>query len=196
MKKAAAAFIVLLGWALVIVAQSSSQWIKYNSSAGRYNVSLPGEPRTSQQETTVTSGEKVPQYLAVSPDGNGAFMVAYFDYTPEMSFSFEKARDGMLSAMQGTLLEEETVSFGNWPGRALKLVAKTSESQEFLVRVRYYDVQRRVYVLQCIFPRQKIARRRLINARSSLTRSRPIQVRTGLALGQLNLKIMPRLRSC
>jgi hypothetical protein len=153
MRKATAALILLLGWALAIVAQEKGEWIKYNSLQGRYNVSLPAEPKASQLETVVTSGEKVPQSLAVSRDGNGAFMVGYFDYTPEMSFSFEKARDGVLSAMHGTLIGEETVSLGSWPGRALRLVAKSSDGKEFLVRARFYDVQRRVYLLQCIFPK-------------------------------------------
>src|SRR5882762_2589918 len=112
MKKAIAILVLLLGWAFVIVAQGNVEWTKYNSTEGRFNVSLPGEPKLSQQETTATSGEKVPQYMAASPEGNGVFMVGYFNYTPGMSFSFDKARDGMLAAMQGTLLGDETISLG------------------------------------------------------------------------------------
>ena len=153
MRKVCALVVLMLGCAFATVGQSRGEWIKYKSVEGRYDVSMPGEPKLSQQETTTASGEKVPQHLAASPDGNGVFMVGYFDYTPAMSFSFDKARDGMLSALQGTLIGDETVSLGSWPGRALKLVAKTSDGEEFLVRARFYDVQRRVYVLQCIFPK-------------------------------------------
>lgn len=152
MRKAIAASMVLLASVLTIAAQSSGEWIKYTSPEGRYNVSVPQGPKLSSQETTASTGEKVPQYLASSEEGNGVFMIGYFDYTAEMTFSFDKARDAMLAAMHGTLLGEDTVSLGSSPGRQLRLVAKASE-QELMVRTRIYDVSKRVYVLQCIFPK-------------------------------------------
>jgi len=153
MRKAITAFMMLVAFALTITAQSSGEWIRYTSAEGRYNVAVPQEPKVSTQETTSSTGEKIPQQLAASPDGNGVFMIGYFDYTTTMTFSFDKARDGMLSSMRATLLGEETISLGSSPGRGLRLLAKASDDTEFLVRARYYDVGRRVYVLQCIFPK-------------------------------------------
>ena len=153
MRKITLALIVLLVSVFSIAAQSSSEWIKYTSPEGRYSVSVPQEPKLSSQDTTSGDGEKIPQYLATSPDGNGVFMIGYFDYKPPVTFSFDKARDSMLSAMQASLLGEDTVSLGSAPGRQLRLLAKTAEGQEFMVRARLYDVAGRVFVLQCIFPK-------------------------------------------
>jgi len=152
MKKTIAAFIVLLGSVAGIAAQGNSEWIKYTSTEGRYSVSVPQEPKVSNQETTATTGEKVPQYLASSQDGNGFLMVGYFDIG-DLTFSFDKARDGMLTAMSATLMDEETVSLGTLAGRSLKLLVKTSDGPGFIDRVRYFEIGKRVYMLQCIFPK-------------------------------------------
>jgi hypothetical protein len=152
MRKPIATFIVFLGCVLGVSAQGNNEWIKYTSTEGRYSVSVPQEPKVSNHETVASTGEKVPQYLASSPDGNGILMVGYFDIG-EMTFSFDKARDGMLTAMSATLMGEETISLGSSPGRSLKLLAKASDVQEFIDRVRFFEVGKRVYVLQCIFPK-------------------------------------------
>lgn len=151
MRKATGAFIVLLVSVFGIAAQNNREWIKYTSAEGRYSVSVPQEPKVSAQETTSADGEKVPQYLASSPDGNGVFMIGYFDYKPPVTFSFDKARDAMRK--EAILLGEDTVSLGNSPGRQLRLLTKTADGEEFMMRARIYDVATRVYVLQCIFPK-------------------------------------------
>ena len=80
-------------------------------------------------------------------------MVAYFDYASEVVFSLDKARDGMISAIKGTLLDEHSMSLGGAPGRQLKIAATTEQGMEFIDRARFYDVRPRVYVLQCIIPK-------------------------------------------
>jgi hypothetical protein len=135
--------------------QRSTDWVKYNSPEGRYSVLVPTQPTLTTQETTASTGEKLPQYLASSPDGNGVLMIVYFDYSTEMAFSLDKARDSMVTAMNGTLLDEDSISLGSSPGRSLKLLAKAADQQEFIVRAKLYDVGRRVYVLQCIFPKSE-----------------------------------------
>ena len=152
MRKGIPAFMMLVTSAIAIAAQGSGEWVKYTSPEGRYSVSVPHEPKISNQETTATTGEKVPQYLASSQDGNGVLMVGYFDIG-EMTFSFDKARDGMLAAMSATLMGEETISLGSSPGRSLKLLAKAPDGQEFIDRAKYFELGKRVYVLQCIFPK-------------------------------------------
>jgi hypothetical protein len=91
--------------------------------------------------------------MAMVADGNGMLMVAYFDYAADVVFSLDKARDGMISAIKGTLLDEHSMSLGGAPGRQLKISASTAQGMEFIDRARFYDVKPRVYVLQCIFPK-------------------------------------------
>ncbi len=153
MTKLCSVLILTLASVAVMAGQTNNEWIRYESSEGRYSVSLPREPKASSQESTASTGEKLPQYLATTIEGNGAFLVGYFDYTPQMTFSLDKARDGMLNSMNATSLAEEMISLSGAPGRAVKLLAKASDGQEFIDRARLYDVAKRVYILQCIFPK-------------------------------------------
>ena len=153
MRRTFAILLVLLVSAFVSAAQASGEWIKYTSAEGRFSVSMPHEPKVSTQDTTAASGEKLAQFLAVSGDGNGGFMAAYFDYRSDMTFSLDKARDGMVATLHATVLAEDQISLGGSPGKQVKFLAKAETGEEFLDRARLYDVDRRIYVLQCIFPK-------------------------------------------
>ena len=81
------------------------------------------------------------------------YMIGYFDYTETMNFSLDGARDGMIEAVKGTLLAEKSISLGRYPGRELRVLAKDASGTEYLTRARYYDINRRVYVVQFIIPK-------------------------------------------
>jgi hypothetical protein len=153
MRRTFTILLVLLVSAVIAAAQVSGEWIKYTSAEGRYSVSLPQQPKLSTQDSTAASGEKLPQFVAVSGDGNGGFIAAYFDYRSDMTFSLDKARDGMVTNLHATVLGEDQISLGGSPGKQLKVLAKADNGEEFLDRARLYDVSRRIYVLQCIFPK-------------------------------------------
>ena len=91
--------------------------------------------------------------MAMVGDGNGMLMVAYFDYPGDVAFNLDRARDGMVTSIQGTLLDEHSMSLGGAPGRQVRISARTEQGLEFIDRARFYDVKPRVYVLQCIFPK-------------------------------------------
>ena len=38
------------------------------------------------------------------------------------------------------------------PGRAVKIAAKTENGLDFINRARLYDINRRIFVLQCLVP--------------------------------------------
>jgi hypothetical protein len=97
----------------------------------------------------------VPQYAALSAVGNGVFYVSYSDYLPNMTFSFDDARDGMLKASKGTLISENSISLGGAPGRELKVLLKDPNGGEYIDRARFYDVNRRTYLLQYLFPKSE-----------------------------------------
>lgn len=126
---------------------------RYTSPEGRYTVLLPKQPTVSAQNATTGDGAPLTQYMAQVADGNGMLMIAYFDYASDVVFSLDNARDGMIKSINGTLLDEHSMSLGGAPGRQLKIAARTEQGMEFIDRARFYDVRPRVYVLQCIFPR-------------------------------------------
>ena len=157
MKKASITLLVLLIAALPFALQGQTGWIKYDSPEGRYSVLFPGEPKLTTQDTTAATGEKMLQYLAMSSDSGAVYMVGYFDSAANMTFSFDKARDGFVAAVKGTLLGEKAVSLDGNPGRELKVLAKISEADELIMMVRFFQAGMRIYVIQLIVPKSSEA---------------------------------------
>lgn len=176
MKYASAAILILLTCSTAIIAQEhkersaptpqtvpqtqippSSQAqpypYRYNSPEGRYTISLPGEPRLNSQNVTTPDGAPLTQYMAMVADGKGMLMVAYFDYASDVQFNLDKARDGMVNSIRGSLIDEHSISLGGEPGRQIRVLGRTEQGMEFVDRARFYDVKPRVYVLQCLIPK-------------------------------------------
>ncbi len=161
----AAILLLLMSASFAFSIQKLDDWIKYSSPEGRYTVSLPAQPSLSTQEATSADGQKFPQYLAsVAEPGDVAFMTGYFDSAPGTIFSADAARDGMVQRINGMLINETTITLGSYPGRDLKVLAKVTgaasaeggkpaETVDYIVRARFYEVDKRVYVLQVIFPK-------------------------------------------
>jgi hypothetical protein len=149
-RKLLATVLVLVPAALAVAAQSSPEWVKYTSDEGRYSALIPQQPKLSTQEATAPGGEKFMQYMAQTNDADSIYMVGYFDYAGNMIFSLDKARDGVLDATKGTLIKEEPISLGGNAGRELKVATKNGDF-DLLIRIRFYEIGRRIYVLQHIF---------------------------------------------
>ena len=130
--------------------QGSSEWIKYDSSEGRYSVLLPARPKLTTQEASAASGEKFLQYIASASDANAVFLTGYFDHISGATFSLDKARDGMVLSVKGTLINEASIALAGNPGREFEVSATGADGVEYLVRARFYDVDQRVYLLQFI----------------------------------------------
>lgn len=150
MKTIAVAMLFLISAEPGFACQNSSDWIRYKSAEGRYSVLLPVQPAISTQERSTAAGEKVTQYKATASDGKATFLIAYFDHVPGTTFSFEKARDGMVAKINGTLLSESAIKLEGHRGRELKISVIGPDGTELLDRARLYDVHKRVYVLQVI----------------------------------------------
>ena len=58
----------------------------------------------------------------------------------------------MLEAVKGTLVSERTVSLNGNPGRELKVAAKLNAS-DYILLVKFWDTESRVYVLQVVYPK-------------------------------------------
>jgi hypothetical protein len=133
--------------------QADASALRYTSPEGRYTVLLPSQPNLSSQQVSAPDGTPMTQYMAMASSNTGMLMVAYFDYPGDVVFSLDKARDGMVNSIKGTLLDEHAMSLGGAPGRQVKISARTEQGMEFIDRARFYDVKPRVFVLQCITPK-------------------------------------------
>ena len=147
--------LVILSFAFIstiYVGGQESGWIKYNSAEGRYEVSLPNQPKLSTQQLNVDTGEAVTQYMALGGNDTHGFMAAYFDYPAGTIFSLDKVRDALVQRGHATLLRDERITFGNFTGRRVRVAVKFG-NVDFINDARFYDANGRIYALQCIFPK-------------------------------------------
>lgn len=149
-KKTLAACLVLLLATLASGFAHAAEWVKYTSAEGRYSVLMPQQPSLKSQEATAATGETFTQYMAQTSDADSYYMLSYFDYTTNMAFSLDKGRDGMVTAVNGTLLSEQAITLGGQPGRDIK-VSATNSGIALIIRARIYNIGTRVYVLQHMF---------------------------------------------
>lgn len=152
MRKAALTILLLLFIASLALAVQDPDWITYSSAEGRYNVSLPTQPKLSTQESATADGQKFLQYLASVQQPDALYLVGYFDHVAGTIFSTDRARDSMLEAIKGTVVSERTVSLNGNPGRELKIAAKLNNS-DYILLVKFWDTESRVYVLQVVYPK-------------------------------------------
>jgi|ERR1700682_2297090 len=152
MNRAIAPISFLLICAAGALGVQNSKWINYNSAEGRYTILLPAEPKLSTQESATADGQKFSQYMAIVRDQDAIYLVGYFDHAPGTVFSADRARDGMVTAVKGTLLSERTISLSGYPGRELKVAAK-SETTDYIIQAKFWDTENRVYVLQVVYPK-------------------------------------------
>ena len=152
MKKTLAPISVLLICATIALGVQNSAWINYNSTEGRYTISLPAQPKLSTQESATADGQKFLQYMAMAQEQDAIYLVGYFDHVPGTTFSADRARDGMVAAVKGTLVSERTISLSGYPGRELKVGTK-SETTDYIILAKFWDTENRVYVLQVVYPK-------------------------------------------
>jgi hypothetical protein len=152
MRKAALSILLLLSIAALTLAVQDPDWITYNSAEGRYNVSFPAQPKLSTQESATVDGQKFLQYMASVQQPDVMYLVGYFDHVAGTIFSADRARDAMLEAVKGTVISERTVSLNGNPGRELKVAAKLN-ANDYILLVKFWDTESRVYVLQVVYPK-------------------------------------------
>src|ERR1043165_2558427 len=117
-----------------------AKWFTYTSPEGRYSISVTEQPKLSSQNLTAPSGDNFVQYMAGASAEPAYLMVGYFDYPASVTFSLDAARDGMVNTLHGNLVDEDSISLGGSPGRAIKIVAKTEGGIDFIDRSRIYDI--------------------------------------------------------
>ncbi len=135
--------LVLLG----ALAAAQENWRTVRSSAGRFEVSLPGPARTSQESLDTSAGTLKQQQFLVNL-GQRAFMVTYVDY-PEANVRelgpgkvFENIREGVRDD-GATDLCHAGLKLGPHQGCALSY----RKEGRFWVKSRLYLVGSRLYQL-------------------------------------------------
>jgi|ERR1043166_4009780 hypothetical protein len=166
MKKCSAAFLlVMIVATLAVGVQKPDDGINYLSPEGRYRVLFPAQPKLTSQLNTNSEGLKFTQYLASAGDENSLYMVGYFDLAAGVTYSLDKARDGMMKAVNGTLVSEAPITLDGNVGRELLASVTDANGVDYLVTARLYNVDMRVYVVQ--FLRAKLADDKVLAAKAA-----------------------------
>ena len=131
-------------------AQAPKDWLSYRSPEGRYSVSLPKEPRLNTTEGLARNGDKIPQYVATCYDGTVLFSITYSDNPSTAACSIDDARNEMVKAVKGTLLDDKPMTVRGGTGRHIVISMRDEKDREYVNLVRFYVIGKRVYVLQMI----------------------------------------------
>jgi hypothetical protein len=137
-------YFLLLVLSCFVSKSYSQDWTTYNSTEGKFSVSLPAQP-TIQTDTSKTSPYYVTKvFLARS--GAEMFLVGWVDYPESYKFDeqkeLEENRDNFIKAINGSLVETKNTAFRGYKAIEFKATsgAWTWTSKVFLVGKRPYQM--------------------------------------------------------
>lgn len=127
--------------------QSQAEWIKFTSPEKHFSLMLPGEP-TLEVVPLPLKHNRFFRY----EQGYG-FVIEYFDNLdiPDPGKYLDTTRDGIVTALKGTLTRETKIRLDGHEGRELEFFHKVSNGSEVLSRVRIYFAGRTLYSMSYIW---------------------------------------------
>jgi hypothetical protein len=122
------------------VTEEEADWAKYTSSDGRYSVLLPGKPTVETNQTR--------QFQAILVSLPATYSIAYWDLTPDQTYSLDDWHDGQIKDLKGkgTVLTDNSITLSGYPGRQLVTVEKDS-GEDRVGWQRLYKVDERIYLV-------------------------------------------------
>jgi hypothetical protein len=137
----------------------AADWHVHKSDAGGFSIMFPGAPQ-EQVNTIDTDIGPLDMVTTTYEAKNYAYMASYADY-PENAFSntdieevLDSARDRAIANVQGTLLSEEKISMGRFPGRSFK--AEINAGQTVLM-ARICLAGFRLYMVGAVVPKNDVS---------------------------------------
>ena len=132
----------------------TSDWVKFNSTAGNFSVLLPKQP-TEEKKTIPTP---YPSYTSTMYTANVTgqlYLVGWVDYEPSYVFNtvkeLEANRDNMVKAIKGKLVTSNKTSFGTH--QALDFTGEfLVGDRQFLFKAKVLIIGKRPYMLTYVFP--------------------------------------------
>lgn len=132
----------------------SSDWVKFNSTAGNFSILFPKQP-TEEKKTIATP---YPSYTSTMYTANVTghlYLVGWVDYEPKFVFNTDKEleanRDNMVKALNGKLLTSNKSILSTYPGLDFTGEFVVRE-RHFLFKAKVFIVGKRPYLLTYVFP--------------------------------------------
>ena len=138
MRKTFATFLILICAPLALGIQADSDWVKFTSPEGRFSLLVPHEPKL--EVVTDPTNAKLTHNRFSEFEQSYAFVIEYFDnvITGDPEKYLDQARDGIMSAINGTLVRENKISLDGYPGRELELSLTAKSGTVVSGRTRIY----------------------------------------------------------
>lgn len=116
-----ATLLILISATLVYSIQAEKEWVKFTSPEGRLSVLLPNQPKL--EVVTDAANEKLTHNRFSEFEDGYAFVIEYFDNIAisDPETYLDEARDGIVSAIHGSLTRENKITLDGYPGRELEL---------------------------------------------------------------------------
>lgn len=133
-------------------------WREFSSAAGRFAVTMPGEPRLNVQRMPTPDGAGIPLHIHTLLT-SAEYGVIYADYPFEVKGDEVQRRllddgaRGAVASVGARLLDLKEVSLGGHPGRALKELMPDGR----VMHVRLYLVGSRLYQVAVTLPKLEAA---------------------------------------
>ena len=130
--------------------QDPAAFKPFSSEAGRFTVSMPGQPKEDATTVKTAVGEIKVFNFQVEVD-EGVYIVGYSDYPEKFvrASSPDKMLDGgvngMMTSSKGTVLSLKKVTRDGFPGRELSYTMKGPAGEKALGRAHLLLVNSRVY---------------------------------------------------
>lgn len=136
-------------------AQSSASGLgqTFKSEAGNFTIQVPPNLEFTESTKEVDSGNTSTGTLNVHIYESGSYAIHYFDLPAKLTTDpsasqtvLDNIRDLFLSSIKGTLIEARGISLRDHPG--VEAIAEgNSNGQAIKIKVRYYLVQNRIYII-------------------------------------------------
>jgi len=132
-------------------------WSEFSSAEGAFSVLMPGAP-TEETQTQDTEMGAIDVHSFTFEQGGVAYLVGYNIFPAAVieaaspAALLNGARDGQAKAVNGTLVNEQEITLGAYPGRDVEILVENSDGTSSL-RSRTFLVEDRLYQVMVVGPK-------------------------------------------
>ena len=122
-------------------------WKVYSSAEGLFAAEMPGELKTSIVVTDTPKSRLLTHIVSATDEELNEYMVSWTQYDRDSiehratEATFNRMRDALVAAKQGTIVNEPAITMRGHPARAVNF----THSNGRVVQARFYFVQNRIY---------------------------------------------------
>ena len=149
--KILATFILLITATFAYGIQADTEWVKFTSPKGVFTLLAPHELKL---DTDGQSTNETPTHNRFNGFEQGyGFVIEYFENVPATDADkyLDGTRDGIVQALNGTVVSESKLSLDGHPGRELTMSLSAQNGTAVMSRTRFYLVGKSMFSLSYVW---------------------------------------------